>query len=137
MDKSLFIFILIGIGFFYLITNFVGDIQHNDPAFQNSEYQAEKKYDKYYTTDSIGEIVLDLTLAKANEQIDIWNHSSLKKEFLSLYPSFIEMKQFIKERTRGEPFQRKMLQHIAMVEEQFLSGKINAEDAKRMLGTLR
>ena len=27
MDKSLFIFILIGVGFLYFITNFVGDIQ--------------------------------------------------------------------------------------------------------------
>ena len=136
MDKSLFIFILIGVGFLYFITNFVGDIQNEDPAFQNSEYHSAHKYDKYYTTDSIGEEVLDLTSAKPDEQVDVWNHSRLKEEFLSLYPGFMEMKQFIKERTRGEPFQQKMLKHINTIEEQFMAGKINAEEAKRRLSTL-
>jgi len=136
MDKSLFIFILVGLGFLYLVTNFVGEVQNEDPAFQNSEYKTEHKYDKYYTTDSIGEEVLDLTSAKPDEQIDVWNHSTLKKEFLSLYPDFMGMKQFVKERTRGEPFQQKMLKHINTIQEQFMAGKINAEEAKRRLSTL-
>ncbi len=40
MDKSLFFFILIGVGFLYFITQFVGDIQE-DEKFQNEEYRAE------------------------------------------------------------------------------------------------
>ncbi len=136
MDKSLFIFILIGIGFLYFITNFVGDIQKEDEVYQNSGYQQEHRFDKYYTTDSIGDTVLDLTDASEKEQKEAWQASPLRQEFLSFYPDFSMMKQFVRERTRGSSFQDKMLKNIKKIEEQFLSGKINAEQAKRMLGTI-
>ena len=47
MDKSLMIFIALGVGFLYFITNFVGDIQAEDEKYQNNEYNQERKYDQY------------------------------------------------------------------------------------------
>ncbi|MBA1419986.1 MAG: hypothetical protein FAF03_11155 [Epsilonproteobacteria bacterium] len=55
MDKSLMIFIAIGLGALYLVTNFIGDIQAEDDAYKNSGYQQEHIYDKYQTTDSVGQ----------------------------------------------------------------------------------
>ena len=137
MDKSLFIFILIGVGFLYFITNFVGDVQEEDDRYQNTGYQMEHKYDKYYTTDSIGQQILDLTDASPALQVEAWNASPLKDEFLALYPDFTEMKNYVKDRVRGEYITKKLLTHIADVEDKFFSGKIDSEQAKRMLGTLR
>jgi hypothetical protein len=136
MDKSLLIFILIGVGFLYFITNFVGDIQKEDDRLQNTEYQLKHKYDKYYTTDSIGQEILDLTDAPVAEQVDAWHNSPLKVEFLSLYPDFSEMKRFVKERVRGEPVTQKLLAHIDDVEDKFFTGKVDSEQAKRLLGKL-
>ena len=135
MDRSLVIFILIGIGALYFITNFVSDLQKDD-QYQNTEYKMAHKFDKYYTTDSIGEQILDLTDAAPHIQVEAWNTSPLKDEFLALYPDISEMKKYVKERVRGKYIVQKLLAHIDDIEDKFFSGKIDAEQAKRMLSKL-
>ena len=137
MDKSLMIYIAIGVGFFYLITTYVGDIQKEDKVFRNSEYEQQHKYDQYMTTDSIGQTILDVTLADAKTQIQAWNQSELRKEFLDLFPDFDTMKEFVKNRVRGEILLKKLDTQISTVEDKFLSGTINAEEAKRALEKLK
>ena len=136
MDKSLFFFILIGIGFLYFITNFVGDIQE-DEKFQNEEYKQKHQFDQYQSVDSIGREILDMTDAPVNIQVQEWNNSELKAEFLELFPDFSEMKIFVKERLRGEVLQVKLIASIDSVESQYFSGKMNAEQAKRELSLLK
>ncbi len=136
MDKSLFFFILIGIGFLYVITNFVGDIQQ-DEKFQNEEYVQKHQYDQYQSVDSIGREILDMTDTPESIQVQAWNNSKLKTEFLELFPDFSEMKIFVKERLRGEILQAKLIASIDSVESQYFSGKMNAEQAKRELSLLK
>ena len=136
MDKSLFFFILIGIGFLYFITNFVGDIQE-DEKFQNEEYKQKHQFDQYQSVDSIGREILDMTDTPANIQVQAWNHSELKTEFLELFPDFSEMKIFVKERLRGEILKAKLIASIDHVESQYFSGSMNAEQAKRELSSLK
>ena len=136
MDKSLFFFIVIGIGFLYFITNFVGDIQE-DEKFQSEEYKQKHQYEQYKSVDSIGREILDLTDAPVNIQVQAWNNSNLKTEFLELFPDFSEMKIFVKERLRGEVLQVKLIASIDSVESQYFSGKMNAEQAKRELSLLK
>jgi hypothetical protein len=136
MDKSLFFFILIGIGFLYVVTNFVGDIQ-KDEKFQNEEYIEKHKYDQYQSVDSIGREILDMTDTPVSIQVQAWNNSKLKTEFLELFPDFSEMKIFVKERLRGELLQAKLIASIDSVESQYFSGKMNAEQAKRELSLLK
>ena len=136
MDKSLFFFIVIGIGFLYFITNFVGDIQE-DEKFQNEEYKQKHQFDQYQSVDSIGREILDMTDTPANIQVQAWNNSQLKTEFLELFPDFSEMKIFVKERLRGEILQVKLIASIDSVESQYLSGAMNAEQAKRELSLLK
>jgi len=133
MDKSLFIFIAIGIGFLYFVTSFVGDIQEEDDKYQNIEYQEKHKYDKYRSTDSIGQDILDLTGASTETQMAAWKKSGLKEEFLALFPDFSEMKKFVKVRTRGDALQAKLFKTIDDVEGKYFSGTMNAEQAKRAL----
>ena len=136
MDKSLFFFLLIGVGFLYFITQFVGDIQE-DEKFQNEEYQQKHQYDHYQTVDSIGRDILDMTGAPVNTQVQAWNNSALKTEFLTLFPDFSEMKIFVTERVRGDALQAKLTTQIDHVESQYFSGAMNAEQAKRELDLLK
>ena len=135
MDKSLFFFVLIGIGFIYFITQFVGDIQQDD-KFQSEEYKQQHQYDQYNSVDSIGREILDLTDAPVNVQVGAWNNSELKKEFLELFPDFPEMKIFVTERVRGEVLKAKLNASIDKTESDYLSGAMNAEQAKRSLDQL-
>lgn len=136
MDKSLFFFILIGIGFLYFITNFVGDIQ-KDEKFQNEEYMQKHQYDQYQSTDSIGREILDLTDAPIDIQVQAWNNSQLKTEFLTLFPDFSAMKSFVIERVRGDALKERLTNGINEVEKQYFSGAMNAEQAKRSLDLLK
>lgn len=137
MDKSAIIFLAIGIGFVYIVTNFVGDIQKEDEKYQNSEYNQKHLYDKYKTVDSIGQDILDLTGADEKTQIGAWNESMLKDEFIELFPNFSEMKNFVEDRVRGKILKDKLLNTITKIEDQFFGGGITAEDAKRELSTLK
>jgi len=137
MDKSLFIFIAIGIGFLYFITSFVGDIQKEDDKYQNVAYQEKHKYDQYQSVDSIGQTILDLTNVDFKMQASAWNASELKDDFLNNFPDFSAMKTFVKERVRGEIFQKKLIENIDIVEGKYISGTINAEKAKRELDLLK
>lgn len=136
MDKSLFFFVLIGVGFLYFITNFVGDIQE-DEKFQNEEYKQKHQYDQYQSTDSIGREILDLTDTPISIQVQAWNNSQLKTEFLTLFPNFPEMKSFVIERVRGDALKERLTNSIDETESQYLSGALNAEQAKRSLGLLK
>lgn len=137
MDKSLMIFIAIGMGFLYFVTSFVGDIQAEDDAYRNNSYNEEEKYNKYKTLDSIGQDILDVTGENAKMQLDAWNHSELKEEFLELFPDFSAMKEFVSDRLRGKILQGKLKSKINTIEDKFFSGGITAEDAKRELSTLK
>ena len=137
MDKSFLIFIAVGLGFLYFITNFIGDIQREDDKFANQEYKQKHKYDQYQSVDSIGQEILELTGANAATQIAAWKESKLKEEFLVLFPDFDEMKKFVKVRIRGDVLQAKLLKIINDVESKYFSGTMNAEQAKRELDLLK
>ena len=137
MDKSFMVFLAVGIGFFYVITTYVGDIQKEDEMYQNRAYQDEHKYDQYYTTDSIGQDIIDVTLADPKMQLEAWNQSQLKNEFLELFPDFDTMKAFIKNRVRGEQLIQKLSSKVNEVEDKFFSGTMSAEQAKRALENIK
>jgi hypothetical protein len=136
MDKSLMIFIAIGVGFLYFITHFVGDIQQED-NLQNNEYKEKHKYDAYQGADSIGREILDVTGESASVQVAAWNSSLLKDEFLALFPDFSEMKIFVKERLRGAILQERLNSTIDDVENKYFSGNLDTEGAKRVLSSLK
>ena len=137
MDKSLLIFIAIGLGALYLVTNFIGDIQEEDDNYKNNQYVVEHKYNQYHKVNSIGQTILVFDNVDVKTQIAAWHASELKQEFLELFPDYSEMKKFVKERTRGDALQAKVLKVINDVEGKFFSGTVNTEQAKQMLDSLK
>ncbi len=136
MDKGIIIFIAVGIGFLYFISNFIGSIQEDDKTFQNKGYLEEHRYDKYQSFDSIGQEVLDLTGADFKTQIGAWKESKLKVELLTLFPDFSGMKKFVNDRIRGDALQTKLLDIIDNAEGKYFSGIISAAQAKKEIDLL-
>jgi len=137
MDKSFIVFALVGLGFLYFVTNFVGDIQEEDEIYRNNAYEQEHKYDKYKTVDAVGQDILNLLGADAGTQVAAWNESSLKNEFLLLFPDFGDMKNFVKDRIKGDALSTKLLAQIKSVEDKFFAGSIGADQAKLELSSLK
>jgi len=137
MDKSFFVFVAIGLGFLYVITNFVGDIQEDDEKYRNKGYDQKHMYDKYQTVDEVGQDILNLLGADAGTQVSVWNKSKLKDEFILLFPDFGDMKRFASDRIKGDALSKKLLAQIDSVEDRYFSGTITADQAKHELGSLK
>ncbi len=137
MDKSFLLYVLVGIGFIYVITQYVGDIQEEDERYRNNAYEKKHKYDSYKSVDSIGRQVLNVENVDPQTQIAAWNEGSLKEEFLDLYPDFALMKDFIKNRVHGEPLKRRLMKLVDDTETKFFSGKLTTEQAKHALESFK
>ena len=137
MDKSFLVFVAVGIGFLYFVTNFVGDIQEKDEKYSNQTYEKEHKYDKYTSVDGVGQDILNLLGADAGTQLAAWNESKLKDEFILLFPDFGDMKKFVKERIIGDTLQNKLLTQINSLENRYFSGDITSEQVKHELSSLK
>lgn len=133
MDRNLIIFALVGIGFFYLITNFVNDLQDDNKELQSKTYSKKKRFDRYYGTDSIGRPILSLEGAQKDVQTQVWRASQLRDKTLSMFPKFEEMKAFVDDRVHGEPIKSEIKRRIQKIEDDFLMGKISSDEAKRRL----
>jgi len=137
MDKSFLLFVVVGLAFLYFITNFIGDIQEDDEKYRNKGYNQEHMYDKYQTVDEVGQDILNLLGADAGTQIAAWNKSKLKEEFILLFPDFGDMKNFVRDRIRGEDLTKKLLAQISSVEDRYFSGAITADQARKELSLLK
>jgi hypothetical protein len=137
MDKSFLLYVAIGMIGLYALTNFIGDIQSEDERIQNDDYKEKHRFDDYDRVDSIGQEILDLSDVGANVQVEAWNSSALREDYLRLFPQFSEMKHFISDRLRGEALQAKLLHALSGVEDKFFSGEISMEKAKRELRHLK
>ena len=135
MDKGLLTFLAIGLIAIYLATNLIGDIQ-DDGEKQRGTYKKDNKYEQYYSVDIIGDTVLDVQNIDAKKQLEVWNQSELKKEFMELFPNFDAMKRYVNEKIRGEALQKKLLQRIDKVEMQFISGIANGVQSKAKLNAI-
>jgi hypothetical protein len=136
MDKSLFIFILVGVGAVYFIKGFIGDIQKED-TLQSNQYKQEMQYKTYSKIDSIGREVLDTSDALDQVKMQVWDDSPLKEEFLSLFPNFDAMKTFLDERVLDEVLQKKLYAILSEVEDGYFAGNLTAEKAKQKLNSFK
>ncbi len=137
MDKTFLFFVAVGLGFLYFVTNFVGDIQEEDEKYRNKGYEQEHKYDKYQTVDEVGQDILNLLGADVGTQVAAWNDSQLKDEFITLFPDFGDMKNFVRDRIKGDALSTKLLAQIKSVEDKFFSGTMTADQAKQELSSLK
>ena len=136
MDRSFLAYMAIGIGFIYLITNFIGDIQESDENLRNSAYDQKHQFSQYYGKDSIGRDVLNLYGVDVQMQISAWNESKLREEYVEFFPDFSEMNKFVKERVNAKELSAKLAKQLTDIEDRFLVGTVSMEQAKIELGKL-
>ena len=136
MDKGLLTFLAIGAIAIYLATNLIGDIQDDDEK-QRGTYNNKKKYEQYYTVDIVGDSILDVQNIEVKKQIEVWNKSELKYEFIELFPNFDSMKRYIDGKIRGDALREKLLQTINDIEIQFISGTLSGEQSKAKLELIK
>jgi len=135
--KNAIIFIAIAIGAIYFLSNTVKKVQNSDETYQNEDYKDKHQYDAYQSTDSIGQEILDVREEQYAKQLDAWNASELKQDFLDLFPDFGEMKVFAQERIRGDALIEKLVSSVDDIEFAYFGGKMDTEQAQRKLRAIK
>ncbi|MEA2028822.1 MAG: hypothetical protein U9N49_07590 [Campylobacterota bacterium] len=140
--KNIVIIIILLAGAYFVVTKVVdstGELETQSNEMHSSYYKkkVEDKDKKYHVEDSIGQMVFNgvgLTLA---EKKDIWSRSPLKDEMISHFPKFDMMYMFTRNRIEDSDLRRAVNKVIKGVENKYLSGTMNANDAKYQLGLIK
>ena len=133
MSQGLIVFIAIGAILSYFLIGFIDDIQEEDERLMTREEQIQKQDMTYHSKDLIGQTILVFKDIPYKKKLSIWHRSPLHKEYIDLFPDFIAMRNFIKDRIADQDFQQKLLEHLDKIEDNYISGSITQETAKEKL----
>jgi hypothetical protein len=137
MDKSYLLFLIVGIGFFYLVTSGVEEIESHEVRHYSTSNSESQRYAQFNKEDSIGDAILDVSNEDVATQLNAWHYSEIKNDFIEMFPDFIRLKSFVKDKIRGDVLVDKLTSKINNLEDKYFSGLISAEEAKKDLGILK
>ncbi len=132
MKQGLMIFMAIGVIGIYVLMGFMKKVQTSDSLATPDVMLAEADK-KHYRKDAIGQTVLAFSGESYREKFDIWKRSPLHAEFMNLFPNFMAMKDFAKDRILDLAFEEKLSKKIDAIETEYFSGKISDMQAKEKL----
>jgi hypothetical protein len=132
MKQGLMIFIAIGAIGIYFLLGFLNKVQSTDnlSTVETRLLEADKKH---YRQDAIGQTVLVFGGESYQEKFEIWKRSPLHAEFMDLFPKFMVMQDFIKDRILDTVFREELSKKVDIIETEYLSGKISDMQAKEKL----
>jgi len=135
MKNELLILVAVGIFFGYFMLGFVKNTEGtgDDTVTINLNSGGDSSL---LGENSIGQTTIDLSTVPESGQSKAWKESSLHSDFIDLFPDFSAMKDFTNDRVLGDPFQKKLMDKVTAVEDDFFSGKIEREAAIKALDDL-
>ncbi len=138
--KNIIIVIVLLVGAYFLITKVVDGTKeledNNDMHTNYIKKKVEDRDKKYHKVDSIGQDVFVGTGLSLQEKKDIWSRSPLKDEMISKFPKFDLMRMFTRNRIEDSDLRRAVDKVVKGVETKFLSGTIDANEARYQLGLI-
>ena len=132
MKQGLIIFLAIGVIGIYVLMGFMKKVQTTD-NLSTTETRLVEADKKHYRQDAIGQTVLVFGGESYREKFDIWKRSPLHLQFMELFPNFMAMKDFAKDRILDSVFQEELAKKIDAIETEYFSGKISDMQAKEKL----
>ncbi len=136
MKNGFLILILVGVGFIYFATSFMNDVA-GDPS--NTEYTVTPDQNtlyRYFKDGPGGYKVFDPSPLTMEKTIEFWNESRLKEDMMEYFPKFSLMKKYAKLHIATGAFLDLLLSKISEAELKYQTGKINFEEARRIIENL-
>jgi hypothetical protein len=135
MKNELLVFVAVGIFFGYFMLGFVKNTEGtgDDTVTININSNTDSSL---IGKNIIGQTTINLGTTTEAKQGEVWKNSSFHSEFMELFPDFSAMRDFVKDRVLGDDFQKKLIDKIDSVEDDFYSGKIGRDVAIKNLDDL-
>ena len=130
MNKGILLMIAAGIGFMYMVTNFVSQAESTTPGLADKQTLKEKEYAQFYEKDINGDDVLNFSGAPLSKAIEVWNASTVKMRTLSYFPDFDNMRQIVESQLQDSAFKEYLLSYCKRVERKYLDGTMSLDQAK-------
>jgi hypothetical protein len=136
MKNGLLILVAIGIGFIFFATDFMKSVEGDPSSADYTVTPEEETIYKYFKDGASGNKIFDpapLTIEKAKE---FWDESKIKQEMMDYFPKFDLMKKYVKLHVATGDFLELVLSKISEAELKYQTGKINYEEARRIIDNL-
>ena len=137
VNKGILIMILAGAGFMYLVTDLVNQAESTTPGLENSQSKKAKEYARYYQKDVNGNDMLNFAGVPLSKAIAVWSESTVKDKVLSHFPDFDTMKQIADGQLNKSEFKTFLFNRLKKVEDDYLSGTIDLNQAKKALEDIK
>ncbi len=129
--------ILVGIGFIYLVTNFVSKLERTAPGLESSQFRKSKEYARYYRKDADGDVVLNFAGVPLDKAKSVWGNSIVKESILDYFPNFNIMRQIVLTQLDKSEFKTFLLKRFKKIEGDYLDGAIDLDQARKALEDIK
>ncbi len=137
MNRSMIIFVVVGIALFFGITNFVGKLKDEDDRLMNASDIQKKQDAEAYRTDVVGNAVIVASNAPIAKRIDTWKRSPLHDEYMDKFPDFSDMKLYIDDRVQDTELKDIIIRSLEKVESKYFAGGLSPIQAKEEIDNLQ
>lgn len=136
MRSELLLLVVVASLFGYFLLGYVKKSEGEGDVSVFGQKASLKEDATFHHKDSIGQLILDVSGTSDDKRMGIWKRSPLHDQFMTLFPNFTAMRDFVQDRIVGEALQQLLLKQIGTVEDDFFSGKITQREAKEKLDQL-
>jgi len=137
VNKGIIVMALAGAAFFYLVIGLVDEAEKTTPGLENSQSRKEAAYAKYYKKDINGDDMLNFSGVSLATAKAVWLGSTVKHRVLGYFPDFDTMNQIAEGQLEESEFKHFLLKKFTEIEDAYIGGEINLDQAKSSLETLR
>jgi len=117
MGKGMFILIAIGIGFIFLATDLVKNVDDSPSSGRYSMSGSENtEIQRYLKDNPAGYQVFDPSSLNLEKAKKLWNNSELKQEMMDYFPKFELMKEYVRLHVVDGKFADRLVSKIAEAE---------------------
>lgn len=127
------LFLFLGSVFFITQSNIPLQLFDKISGEKTTGYISKNDTSEYEFKNYYGDISLNVSSLELEKQLDIWLKSTIKDDFLDLFPDFDELRNFVKERIVGKELSEIILNKISTVEDNYISGSLDLISAKKQL----
>jgi hypothetical protein len=137
MDKGLIVILAAGAAFIYFAMSLFNTSSSTDDSQWTDASSSKSTYSRYYKQDSVGDKVLDLNSIDTDEATKIWATAPVEQKVSDAIPDFDLAKDQASNALTDGTFKKRVLNYIHKLQNRYITGEIDADQAKKLIKKLK
>jgi hypothetical protein len=137
MEKGLLVIIAVGALFGYFALSLFNTSSSTDDSKWTSASGERDAYSAYYKKDSIGDMVLNMDSVSLDKAKSLWGSTPTGAKISEMIPDFEAARNEIDFSVADGNFKNYLLKYLRDLQEEFLTGAVDSDKAKKLFKTLK